>query len=196
MINLNITIKKDEVTGLLRKLEQSGPVVRKVAAHAAARCTQDRFADMAESRHRPGLPFNFYADAARKTTGRVENDDIIISVDKIGIGQRVFGGTIKPTGGRKYLAIPTKDSEGNVPKDFGSQLFFFRRGNTAGLALPEGKGMRVMFWLKKSVTQKADETVMPTAGEFIEAITPEVDDAISRMLVTERAFRAAGWDNG
>jgi hypothetical protein len=183
MISLTSIIKKDEITPLLRKLEKSGSVVRKVAAHAAARCTQDHFKDLAESRHRPGLPFNFYADAARKTTGRVSGEDVIIAVDKIGIAQRYFGGTIKPASGKKYLAIPTKDSAGNVPADFGNQLFFFRSGRTgtAGLSIREGKGMRVMYWLKKSVTQEEDETVMPTADAYVNAITPEVDDQIERM---------------
>jgi len=183
-MSLTFSIKKDEVTGLLRKLDQSGPVVRKVAAHAAARCTQDHFAKLSGSRHRSGVPFNFYADAARKTTGRVSGDNVIVSIDKIGIGQRYFGGTIKPTGGKKYLAIPSDAvMPGQTPKDFADHLFFFRKGNsgTAGLALRGEKKLRVMFWLKKSVTQDSDESVLPTPQNYFDAIAPEVDAQIARM---------------
>lgn len=182
-VSLSFTIKKDEVTGLLRKLDQSGPVVRKVAAHAAARCTQDHFTKLSGERHRSGVPFNFYADAARKTTGRVSGNAVIVSVDKIGIGQRYFGGTIKPTGGKKYLAIPSDAvMPGQTPKDFGSQLFFFRKGSgTAGLALKGEPKLRVMFWLKKSVTQDSDDSVLPTPQDYFDAIAPEVDAQIARM---------------
>jgi hypothetical protein len=198
MISINSILRKDEISPLLDKLDRSGPVVRKVAAKAAAILTRQHFALLASTRHRAaGGALNFYADAAKKTAGRVIGDDIVVVVDKEGVRQRFAGGTIKATR-RKYLAIPTEDATGNVPKDFGDELFFFRKGSTAGLALPEGKGMRVMFWLKKEVKQSADSTVMPSAADYIEAIEPEVDAAIQRMTVSERTFRNLGWrgENG
>jgi hypothetical protein len=196
MISLTSMLKKDEITPLLRRLEQGGPVVRRAASAAAAKLTRQHFKLLADTRHRRGGgALNFYADAARKTTGRVDGDDIIIAVDKEGVRQRYLGGTIKATR-RKYLAIPTEDATGNVPKDFGSDLFFFRKGSSAGLAVPEGKGMRVMFWLKKQVKQDADSSVLPSAGDYVEAVDPAVDEAISRMTVSEQIFRSAGWNNG
>lgn len=196
MISIQSILTKDEISPLLRKLEKGGPAVRKSAAVAAAKLTRQHFALLASTRHRAaGGTLNFYADAAKKTVGRVIGDDIVIVVDKEGVRQRYLGGTIKATR-RKYLAIPTEDATGNVPKDFGSDLFFFRKGATAGLALPEGKGMRVMFWLKKQVKQDADPTVMPSAADYVEAIEPAVDEAISRMTVSKQIFRSAGWENG
>jgi len=181
MISIQSILRKDDISPLLDKLRKSDPVVRKVAAKAAARQTRENFKELAGARHRrTGGALNFYADAAKKTTGVVINDDIVVVVDKEGVRQRYLGGTIKATR-RKYLAIPSDEAGGKVPKDFGDELFFFRKGSVAGLALPDGKGMRVMFWLKKSVKQDPDSTVMPTDSEYVAAIEPEVDAQIERI---------------
>lgn len=186
-------VKTDEITPLLERLNQSGPVVRGVAARAAAKFTRQHLALLGQTRHRrSGGALNFYADAARKTTGRVVSDDIVITVDKEGMRQRYYGGTIRATR-RKYLAIPTDDATGMVPRDF--DRLKFAPNKAGGGRLMDDSG-RVLFWLKKSVTQKADPSVMPSDSDFVEVIEPSVQEAINQMTVAERGFRSMGWDNG
>lgn len=181
MISFSAIIGKDEITPLLRKLDQSGPVVRKVAAHAAARCTRDHFKDLSDTRHRSGLPFNFYADAARKTTGIVRGDDVIVVVDKLGIGLRVFGGTVKPTGGKKFLTLPADPSaQGKTAREFGNLLHFRRNKSGDSGRLTDNTG-RVFYWLVKKTEHKADPSVLPTADDYVKAIAPEVDAQLERM---------------
>ena len=181
MSSLTSILKTDEITPLLRKLEKGGPALRKVAAHAAARCTREHFAGLAGSRHRSGVAFNFYADAARKTTGIVRGDDVVVVVDKIGIGLRVFGGTVKPTGGKKYLTIPdAPEAQGKTAREFGKALHFRRNKNGDSGRLTDNTG-RVFFWLVKKTEHKADPTVLPTPDDYVKAITPEVDAQLERM---------------
>lgn len=175
---INIT---DTATDLLRQLESGGPVIRKLAGHAAARKTRSHFAARASSRHRSHMPFNYWAQAAGATSSQVSGNDIVVSVDQVGVGLHYHGGTVTPKRGR-YLAIPANPiAEQYSPREF--DLFFFRskRTGTAGLAAKGEDKLRVMYWLKTSVTHQPDPTVLPSADDYINAITPVVDDYIERL---------------
>lgn len=173
----------DGASDLLQKLETGGPVLRKLAGHAAARKTRSHFAARASSRHRSHMPFNYWANAARATSSQVQGDDVIISVDAVGVGLHLHGGTVRPRRG-KYLAIPnTPVADQYGPKEFGDQLFFFRskRTGTAGLAIKGQEKLSVMYWLKTSVTHQPDPTVIPSDQDYINAITPVVNDYLERL---------------
>ena len=182
MLNLSTHINRSEADRLLQTLEKSGPQIRKVAAHAAARTTQDHLTGIARQRHRGG-PFNFYAAAANKTTGRVDGNDIIISIDHTGIGLRYYGGTVRPGAGKKYLTIPhDPEAHGRTAGDFRGQLFFFRnKTGTAGLAKRGEKKLRVMYWLVKKTDHKPDPSILPTSDEYIAAIKPVVHAELERI---------------
>lgn len=182
-VSLNVFFNRREVDDLLHKLANSGPGIRKVAAHAAARRTQDHFTKLAGERHRSGA-FNFYASAARQTTGRVQGNDVIISVDHTGIGLRYFGGTVRPGAGKKYLTIPADSAaHGKTAREFGNTLFFFRSRKTgaAGLAKRGEKNLRVMFWLVKKTDHTPDPTVLPTEQEYFDAVEPVVIAELERL---------------
>lgn len=167
----------------------------------------DHFTELNEERHRAGGE-NFYADAARS----VQNPETVdgtamIAIDKIGLAQRLFGGTIRAING-KYLAIPVEgtDAVGKVPADF-TNLQFFKTKRGGGLKLQravasvvghlrtgkhKGKsrneadilGDVVLFWLVPSVDQAADPTVLPADEEMQSVAYDAMDQFLTRRLAS------------
>jgi len=144
--------------------------------------------------NRMGWPTtNFYKRASRSTSYQVESDGATVSCNLLGIRQRFFGGVINAVNA-KNLAIPADaESYGKRPAEFGGalRLVVFGRGPGVPMALVatravgtviepkrgKGKGFKpvasllgakVLFWLKKSVTQEADPTVLPTRDAMAE----------------------------
>ena len=56
----------------------------------------------------------------RGTEASTDDQGVIVSINHVGIRQRIEGGVIKPTGGRKFLSIPAiTEAYGTVPADWG-----------------------------------------------------------------------------
>lgn len=171
-MTLSVQIDDREVQQLLTGLSRVGADGRKLAAHVAARTAQDHFA------RRGG---GFYADAARATTGRVQGDDVIVSIDQVGIALRRFGGTVRPVRG-KYLAVPDEDNpqaRNNSPRRIDGLHFRQNRGKDSG-RLTDRTG-RVFYWLVKQTVHKPDPTVLPTDADFARAIIPELEAKLERI---------------
>jgi len=171
---MSLTVKIDDraVTGLLRRIERAPVGARKIVAHAGARCVQDHFA---------AKNSEFYADAARATTGRVQGDDIVVSIDHVGIPLRYFGGTVTPKNG-KYLAIPDSDNpqaKNASPRRIGGLHFRRNRGKDSG-RLTDSTG-RVFYWLVKKTVHKPDPSVLPSDSDFVDAILPEIDHYLENL---------------
>ncbi len=173
---------------------------------AVKRLLVDYFKTLNDERHRDGGE-GFYADAARsvqnpETTGGTA----VIAINKIGLAQRLLGGTIKAVKG-KYLAIPNPsnpDAIGHVPADFPNLQFFrtprggglklqlevasvvghVRTGKNAGKSRNEASiiGDVVMFWLVPEVEQKADPTVLPDQDVMQQEAFAEMDAYLTRKL--------------
>ena len=169
----------------------------------------EHFTELNAERHRDGGE-NFYADAARSVNAaplQLAGGSAMISIDKIGLAQRIFGGTIKAVNG-KYLAIPVPgtDAVGKVPADF-PNLQFFKTKRGGGLKLQravasvvghvrtgknKGKsrneadilGDVVLFWLVPSVDQEADPTVLPADEEMQHAAYEAMDQFLTRRLAS------------
>lgn len=142
-----------------------------------------------------GKRTNFFNQAARSTQYKVSRDAVTVSINHVGVRQRYQGGTIRPTGSRKFLTIPAiaeayATRAGEWPNlKFG--FAFDRRGNirpalieAQSTALKFGakrkdgtrkvtrtarEGGQAVFWLVGSVTQRPDPSVLPTNDQIREA---------------------------
>lgn len=152
----------------------------------------------------------FWASAAKATNWKTSSVGVVINVNQVGVRQRLIGGTIRPTGSRKYLSLPAREAAyGRAPAEFDNLVLAFRNraGKPEAFALVEAKatqitwsakskktgqrkqltrqsvGGAVMFWLVKEVTQTADPSVIPDERD----ITQEARE------VLERIARRAGY---
>jgi len=134
-----------------------------------------------------GRRSHFYAKAARSTNYRIVNDNIIVSINHVGIAQRYFGGSIYPVR-RKRLAIPaTPAAYGKSPREFDDLEPVFGRRGLYGLARRPQTQLRrtrkgfkpgrtvkkrekLIYFLVKSVTQSPDKTVLPAETDISLAI--------------------------
>ncbi len=155
-----------------------------------------------------GKRTHFYAEAARSTHYEVQPDGVLFGIEKVGIRQRLQGGTIRPVN-RKYLTIPAiAAAHGRRALEFDNLQFVrFGKGASAPAALIEkpagasvkgkkvaggkkftkatGYKRRVFYWLVKSVNQKADPGVLPTEGAIRIAALDAIDMSVKRALEKE-----------
>ena len=136
-----------------------------------------------------GRRTNYYAGAARATSFAVVSDtEVVIGVAQIGIRQRFFGGTIRPRTA-KFLTIPVApEAHGKRAREFGDlEVIFGRGGRPIGLAR-KAQGTRrfgvMLYRLARSVTQRADPSVLPTSATLGTAITTAVQSTVARATRT------------
>lgn len=156
------------------------PRLRKVMAAEGAKTVRENFRQLDQQRHRGGR-HHYYGQAARATTWHTTANDGFIVVDHVGIAQRYFGGTIRAKNGGA-LTIPVKDSpgEGRRASEFNDLFAVYNDGGMRGfLARLDASGnIEPLYWLRKSVTQKADSSVLPTDDELMDSM----GDALTREL--------------
>jgi hypothetical protein len=167
---------------------------------------------------------HFYADAARGTHFDVLPDGVLVSVSQVGFRQRVLGGTITPKKA-KFLTIPARaESYGKRASEFNDLEIVFGRGGqpvalarrrqtslrvtgaataavlgVSRVARGEETGGEILFWLRKSVTQRPDPSAAPQpidiyAAAFI-AADQHIENAVKRArsgLVTAPAVPTKG----
>jgi hypothetical protein len=210
LMSLAVTIDvSDHATPVVRAIgralapERLNPVVGKAAVNAF------RASLFEANRTKPnalgGTRTNFY----QKAGGNVHFDDVgdgvLISVNALGIRQRVLGGTIKPKTA-KFLTIPARaEAHGKRAREFGEDLVVVfgsggrpiglarrwkttlsvRRDKTTGSRIGMSKksevGGEILFWLVKSVTQRGDPSIMPTEAALSAAIFKDVESYVQRI---------------
>ncbi|MCW5557737.1 MAG: hypothetical protein KIT22_07890 [Verrucomicrobiae bacterium] len=170
-------------------------------AHAAAPAVVNRLRKhfFGLNRERPnklgGKRTNFWNQAARSTHSKVTGTDLVVSVNQVGVRQRLEGGEIRPASGRRYLTIPaiaeayaTRAGEWSTVKfgfafdeqgrirpalieaqhtavKFGGK----RKDGSRKLTATVRQGGGAVFWLVRRVTQRPDPTVLPSNEELREA---------------------------
>jgi hypothetical protein len=190
------------------KLIQQSVTPHRMAAEVGPRFTrlvQRNFLKKERSGNSRGWPSqHFYARAAQATNWQEGFGFVTISVNQIGVRQRLLGGPIKPTGGRKYLTIPAvPEAYGKRASEFNNLEFGFaadpENPGTVAPALVERKatnikigkqkkdgsrsiaptssstGLTAIFWLLAVANQKPDPSVMPSDEEFQTAMDESVD---------------------
>lgn len=195
-------ILNDQATGSLADLiEQVKPArAARVVAPAAANLFRTHLFKLNDERPNRlgGKRTNFFSQAAKATSATAEGGTVKVNVAHVGIRQRVEGGTIRPTNGRKFLTIPARsEAYGTRAKEHPFLVpIFFRSGAGAlveadrsdrGTRTEQGGG--VWFWLVKSVTQRPDPTVLPDRAAIIGASTQALDAWVA--LQSKRAAAKA-----
>lgn len=160
--------------------------VNKVIAVAATRKVRDHFVGVAGWMRNPfGKPAQFWKRMNRATRHEATSTHAAVIMPRE-VAQRFYGGTIRPTGGRRFLTIPAiaaayRRSARSFP-DLVLVLFKKRAGRgPAGALVQHGKNQSTIFyWLHRKVTQKADARVLPTSAQIADAVIPEVEAYVLR----------------
>ena len=195
---MKVIVVKDGVTPALRALSrqyQDRGGLHRVMATAGANLVRDHFAALAGSNHNPyGVKSTFWARMRRGTRAEANatKGEVAMPAEA---GHRYFGGTIRPTAGRKYLTIPARaEAYGRSAREFDFlEVLYNSRGPVAlvdkarvevvrtksgrskrdkesGAPLTQdAPGGLVFFWLVRSATQRADPSVLPTDAALKEA---------------------------
>jgi len=202
-VGIKVTIK-DQATPaileLMRKLEPRELAVR--IGPELTRTVQTHL--LANGTNKHGWPStHFWADAARATSWDQHPDGTVISINKIGVRQRVFGGTIRPVNA-KALTIPISPvSYGHLASEFPG-LFLIRtakgaylvqRGEeisekTGRINKPKGKqggnkerrikaNLNFMFKLVQSVTQEPNPNAIPSNAELSAAAITVIKEGLN-----------------
>jgi hypothetical protein len=196
---------RDQVTPILQGL---APALRRQVAPAIGAAVvvlfQDHFAGLPDNRNNwPST--GFWAQCARATNYNVLAEQVDINVDKQGFRQRLQGGAIKAKSGG-WLTIPARaEAYGKRAREFSNlEAVFFQTSHGFFGALVESgsqdvsfgrkkkdgtrtvkpgaeRGGGVMFWLKKSVTQKPNPAVLPTDAQITAAINETVTGIVDRI---------------
>ena len=191
---MNVTIQVD-VSGhpeaLLQRMEQAlkpeqiGPLL----GRAGVNLLREHFVQLDSSRPNAlgGERTHFYSSAAEGTSFTVDAEGALLAVNKIGIRQRYYGGTVEAKD--KLLTIPARaETYGHRASEFNDlRCITFKSGAKALVELPAAKGDKlvVMFWLRESVTQRADPTVLPSDEAMYTALNDTASEYLA--LITERA---------
>lgn len=144
------SMPRDFVVQLSTRLEDRQPL-NKVLAQRLANELKDHFrAKNAVPNKRGWKRTNFWANLGRATgVASVTDTGATVTVADARYAIHVYGGTIKPTGGRKFLTIPlVKDAAGLSVKDYerktGRELFRLP-GSRVLVEKPKGKGDRSLL---------------------------------------------------
>lgn len=143
-----------------------------------------------------------FPQSSAATNAKASANAIVISVNQIGVRQRLQGGDIFPTGDHKYLAIPARaEAYGHAPSEFDNlKVGYSRAGayalvenqatkinwgrqNKAGFRdfSTEVVGGGVFFWLVKSVHQEPDPSVIPADQDIMQVADETLDAIIERV---------------
>lgn len=94
---------------------------------------------------------------------------------------KVFGATVKPKGGKKFLAIPAIEARyGVMPSTLPEGELEFKRTRKGGLLgkIRADGSMTVHYWLVKSATIPRDANALPTT----ETVRKDAEKAINTYL--------------
>lgn len=141
------------------------------------------FAKKESQPNKEGWPkAHFYAQASRSTFYDASDTFARVTIAKLGIRQRLYGGTIKPTKGT-YLTIPA-DARGynHRAREFSDLVFGYAddgKGHKRKALLQAGQPI---YWLVRKVTQAPDRSVLPSDAEFLAAINDQARIEIAKLI--------------
>jgi hypothetical protein len=196
-MSLSVTITDDATPFVLKLREGIRPnrSMHGYIGRAAREPVQRNFQALAGSEHNAfGARSSGFWQRMLAGTDAVATDEAAVVRMPREVAQRYFGGTIVPTGGRKFLAIPARTEAYNKsPRQFDDLVFvvlpnggpcLIQKADTHR-ALTKGKNKGklvkadtatathgeggVMFWLRRSVTQRGNEAVLPPEEVFLES---------------------------
>ncbi len=208
----------DETKILLAGL-RAGEGIR--AASRAVQTTTRRFYGTLDGTrpNKQGWPRTHFFEAVARSVNQpvvTSPTEATVSITHHAIRQRIQGGYIRPTGGRKYLTLPaTAEAYGKRAREFGNLRFGFAENKYGNLApalvnageqkvsfgrrrkdgsrkVTPGEDMssKAFFWLVKQVYQPADPAAFPPEADLEAAAVRGANDW-ARAL-TDRANKKKG----
>ena len=139
MINLTTSVHDRATPVVLTISAHANPAaLKRIVGESAVRIfvRHLRAVDRAKPNAIGGKRTHFYADAARQTSYAEISDGVVVSINKLGLRQRVVGGTIRKKS--KWLTIPAHpDAHGKRASQFGKlEVIFNHEGRPVALARP------------------------------------------------------------
>ena len=187
-VSLNITVDDSDAREILDLITEEVGDLKNVNARIAVEAEEffrTYLTAVAKGRHKTAnrlgaQPSGFFERAAQSPEGTSNSKGATISLSPGAAFARAFRPiTIRPKGGKKWLAIPaTKTAYARRPGEFGNTLSFLPLGKELAALVGRAKvnGKRVVFyWLKKKIEQKQERELLPS-DEAISAKTLEVVD--------------------
>lgn len=136
--------------------------------------------------NRPRPKQNFWARMRRATAHtNATEESATVTVADPAMSARVRGATIKPTAGRKYLAIPVRENAHGVEPRSGliPGLFPKRsgRGTLFLMRREEDGSLRAYYLLTRSVEHPADPEALPKDDKIVEAAERRARSWLGRL---------------
>lgn len=171
--------------------------LRPLMGKAAVRCFKSHFRERQQRPNKNNWPkLGFWADCSDATNYQVVADGVVVSVNKLGIRQRLQGGDIHPVRA-KMLTIPASpEAYGKRAGEFNNLRFAVLNGHPALVEAERsdihiGKrgvkhvssttGTHVVYWLARSVPQEKDPTAIPDKSTITAAITTALRGYITNL---------------
>jgi hypothetical protein len=159
----------------------------------AENTVRDYLIRIAGTRHKTAnrlgaTPSGHLARAAESVTSESDASGATVSVTSPGITRAFKDITITPGQGKKYLTIPaTAEAYNKRARAFNDlRLAFFKNGLLALVKddpnRAKGERPPVYYWLKKSVTQKQDRTLLPSDQLLQSAANAGAQDWLNSFL--------------
>lgn len=213
-INAQISVVKDTATPEMQFI-QANVTPHRIAAEIGPRATrlvQRNFLTKEKAGNKNQWPStHFYARAAEATNWQEGFGFVLISVNQIGIRQRLEGGDIKPVNASMLTIPAVADAYGKRAREFSNLKFGFALDPETGKMRPalveaqatqikigkikksgqrsikEGTtstGLVAIFWLLAGVHQEPDPTVLPTDDQFQAEMDKSVDTLLKHPTIT------------
>lgn len=149
---------------------------------------------------------NFWESIAESTqVESISESGAVVAIAEKRFRIHLFGGTIKPTGGRQWLTIPLiKEVRGIRVRDYenktGRKLFRLghtnilaekteaaqgsggRGKNNQGATVRGASGIRPVYALARSVTHKPDPRALPDTTKLLAALNEEAENWVKDNL--------------
>jgi hypothetical protein len=142
--------------------------------------------------NKQGFPrSHFWAREVRDKTAlrEVTADRAVVGIASAPFRFKVTGGTIRPGGDRRLLAIPLRAAAyGMLPRAGKIPGLFFKKmaGGKMYLAARDGQTLRVYWRLVPSVTQPADPRALPPIAALQAALEQRAEIEVQRVLQQKR----------
>lgn len=177
----------DRLKRLSRALKDTG-ALNKVIANATSELFKKHFVGMAmKERNKFGKPPTFWK--RMRSSVRPFSGPSMAGVEMSRpVAQRYYGGTIKPTGGKRWLTIPlTKTAYGRSARSF-EDLYIYTShiGNkflARDIVKRKKKKTVLEYLLKKSVTQKGDKNAIPSKQKIKETTASTLKSYLDRKAM-------------
>jgi hypothetical protein len=200
-LQIDISVPKDTATPLLEFLRANltpAHVIQEIGPRANTLVREHLFNNGENKKGWPST--HFWTRAAENTSWQAGSDFALISIDQIGVRQRVNGGPIAPVNARALTIPACPEAYGRHARDFSNLKFGFAfdpdykmmrpaliEAQPASSSASRGNDSAqpaisptAMFWLATAVKQNRDPKVLPSDADFVDTIT----DCITALLAS------------